>query len=443
MRAATRPPGRLARRWVQDRASPLAPRPAGPGGAVRGRPGERARAQQAAAVARERALPRNRGQPGRDGPYRIRPPSRPPYSSSREVEDGATVSGGVRRDAADFGRLDVGRELLGRLAPGRVLALDAVRGLAGAPFLAPFVVPFLALAVLALAVLALAVLAEVLGLAVLALALDRAPLALAALDRMVLGLVEVPGRRVAVRVLPAADRADRDDDVRRDAAEPVRLARAAAGRGAAGLAAAIVLAAVFSALAAVVMALVAVFMDRMAVDIVLADELARVAAAVILVAAVVTLVAADETVLAAATDVGPLADEVRVLRVAVPRPVVPRPVVPRPEALRAAVLRPVVLRAVALRAAVPRVRPPVALVLRVLVAVPVAERAVVLRADRAAVPRVDELAPVARAEAVVLGRPAERLVALVLTDRVLPELAGLRRAVAPVVVCTGTDFPPS
>ena len=443
MRAATRPPGRLARRWVQDRASPLAPRPAGPGGAVRGRPGERARAQQAAAVARERALPRNRGQPGRDGPYRIRPPSRPPYSSSREVEDGATVSGGVRRDAADFGRLDVGRELLGRLAPGRVLALDAVRGLAGAPFLAPFVAPFLALAVLALAVLALAVLAEVLGLAVLALALDRAPLALAALDRMVLGLVEVPGRRVAVRVLPAADRADRDDDVRRDAAEPVRLARAAAGRGAAGLAAAIVLAAVFSALAAVVMALVAVFMDRMAVDIVLADELARVAAAVILVAAVVTLVAADETVLAAATDVGPLADEVRVLRVAVPRPVVPRPVVPRPEALRAAVLRPVVLRAVALRAAVPRVRPPVALVLRVLVAVPVAERAVVLRADRAAVPRVDELAPVARAEAVVLGRPAERLVALVLTDRVLPELAGLRRAVAPVVVCTGTDFPPS
>jgi len=438
MRAATRPPGRLARRWVQDRASPLAPRPAGPGGAVRGRPGERARAQQAAAVARERALPRNRGQPGRDGPYRIRPPSRPPYSSSREVEDGATVSGGVRRDAADFGRLDAGRELLGLLAPGRVLALDAVRGLAGAPFLAPFVVPFLALAVLALAVLALAVLAEVLGLAVLALALDRAPLALAALDRMVLGLVEVPGRRVAVRVLPAADRADRDDDVRRDAAEPVRLARAAAGRGAAGLAAAIVLAAVFSALAAVVMALVAVFMDRMAVDIVLADELARVAAAVILVAAVVTLVAADETVLAAATDVGPLADEVRVLRVAVPRPVVPRP-----EALRAAVLRPVVLRAVALRAAVPRVRPPVALVLRVLVAVPVAERAVVLRADRAAVPRVDELAPVARAEAVVLGRPAERLVALVLTDRVLPELAGLRRAVAPVVVCTGTDFPPS
>jgi hypothetical protein len=89
------------------------------------------------------------------------------------------------------------------------------------------------------------------------------------------------------------------------------------------------------------------------------------------------------------------------------------------------------------------VRPPVALVPRALVAVPVAERAVVLRADRAAVPRVDELAPVARAVAVVLGRPAERLAALVLTDRVLPELAGLRPAVAPVVVCTGTEFPPS
>jgi hypothetical protein len=66
----------------------------------------------------------------------------------------------------------------------------------------------------------------------------------------------------------------------------------------------------------------------------------------------------------------------------------------------------------------------------------------VLRVDLAAVPRVDDLAPVARA-ALVVDRPAERLAALVLTDRVLPELAGLRRAGARVVVCTGTDFPPS
>jgi hypothetical protein len=53
------------------------------------------------------------------------------------------------------------------------------------------------------------------------------------------------------------------------------------------------------------------------------------------------------------------------------------------------------------------------------------------------------LAPVARAVALVLGRPAERLEALVLIDFVRVVRAGERRAVARVVVCTGTDFPPS
>jgi len=52
------------------------------------------------------------------------------------------------------------------------------------------------------------------------------------------------------------------------------------------------------------MALVAAFIACSAADIVLADEVALVAAAVILVAAEVTFAAAEETVLAAATVVG-------------------------------------------------------------------------------------------------------------------------------------------
>ena len=355
----------------------------------------------------------------------------------------ASVSDGVRRVADDLGRLEAGRELLRRLAPGRVLAVDAVRGLAVAPLLAPLLAPFLAVPALA-EVLALPVLAE-LALAVLALAvLALAVLALAVLALAVLALAAVLGFRAEIRALPEVARADLDagldDDAVRGLAEPARFALDDAGRaGAAGLATDSVFAAVVRALAAVVMAFVAVFMDCIAVDIVLADEVARVAAAVILVAAEVTLVAADETVLAAVADVGlELADEVRVLRTAPARAGL-RPVVLRAVVLRAVVLRPVVLRPVVLRA----VRPPAALMPRVLFAVPAVECAVVLRVDDAAVPRVDELAPVARAVALVLGRPAERLTALVLTDRVLLELAGLRRAVARVVVCTGTDFPPS
>jgi hypothetical protein len=165
--------------------------------------------------------------------------------------------------------------------------------------------------------------------------------------------------------------------------------------------------------------LVAVFIACIAVDIVLADEVARVAAAVILVAAEVTLVAAEETVLAAVAGVAAEpAEELRVRR-AVPR-----------------AGEPAVVRAderVAVRLAeLPVLRVPLRLVVLRLV----------LRADLAVVPRAVDLAPVARAVAFALGRPAERCEALVLTDRVLP-LAGLRRAVARVVVCTGTEFPPS
>jgi hypothetical protein len=335
-----------------------------------------------------------------------------------------------------LGRLDVGRELLRRLAPGLVLALDAVRGLAVAPFLAepdffPPALVVLALAVLALAVVALAAPAfaprtfavpafaprtfaapafVVLALAVLALAPALAPPAFAVLDLTVLAFARadvrtlLPAAFAGLVALAVADFAD--DAVRRGLAAPARFAVAVAGRAeAVGPATDSVFAAEFRALAAVLIALVAVFMDCIAVDIVLADEVARVAAAVILVAAEVTFVAADDTVLAAAADDGfERAEEVR----AVPRALL-TPLLP---------------------------------VLRTgLTALP-AERAVVLRVDLAAVPRVDGLAPVARA-ALVVDRPAERLAALVLTDRVLPELAGLRRAGARVVVCTGTDFPPS
>jgi hypothetical protein len=70
-------------------------------------------------------------------------------------------------------------------------------------------------------------------------------------------------------------------------------------------------------------------------------------------------------------------------------------------------------------------------------------RGLAVRADFVAVVRAGDLAPAGRAAAVVLGRPAERCEALELTDRVLPERAGLRPAFARAVVCTGTDFPPS
>jgi hypothetical protein len=238
------------------------------------------------------------------------------------------------------------------------------------------------------------------------------------------------GRDDRAVVLPGFD----DATARLDLAELARRVRpdadlAEAGRAdaeragiAAGLASDSVFAAVVSALAAVPMALVALFMAFMAVDIVLADEFARVAATVILVAAELTLVAADETFLTAAVAGMALAEVLRVVR-AVPRRAEVRAAVARRAVVP--VLRLVVPRLVALRAVVPCAAVPCAVV----------PCAVVLR--------VADLAPFARAVAVLFDRPAERLEALVLTDRVLPELAGLRRAVARVVVCTGTEFPPS
>jgi hypothetical protein len=234
--------------------------------------------------------------------------------------------------------------------------------------------------------------------------------ALAVRDR--LAVVE-PERRVLDFGRLAEVRAD-EDLADADLAVLALTVRDDAGRDAAsGRATDIVFAAVVSALAAVVMALVALFMACIAVDIVLADVLARVAAWVILVAAELTLVAAVETVRAAVSVVG--------LELAVARLMVLR-------AVPLAGLRAVVVR----RAPVPVRR---AVLLRV---VP----AVVLCVDPAAVPRVVDVPPVARAVALVLGRPAERLEALVI-DRVRVERVGLRRAVARVVVCTGTDFPPS
>ena len=341
-----------------------------------------------------------------------------------------------RRVAVDLGRLELGREALRRLAPGRVLALDAVCGLEAAPFLVvPFLAgPFLAepfrtvlaLAVLALAVLAFAVLAlAVLDLAALVAGLAAVPVRAAAPER-----ADVPVRdREVERLVLVRDREElaggRDDELRdADRLPLVRLVpdlravdvRLAAGRaGAAGLAVDMVLAAEVSALAAVVMALVALFIACMAVDMVLAEVLALVAAWVILVAAEVTLVAAEETVRAALAGV---ADELPERRV-VERVVLRRAELPVPReavVLRDAVLRDVVLRDVLL---------------------PLAElRAVRPDDDFADAARADFLAPVAA------GR-AERREALVLADRVLPEFAGLREAAVRVVVCTGTEFPPS
>jgi hypothetical protein len=349
------------------------------------------------------------------------------------------VDAGVgRRVAVDLGRLELGREALRRLAPGRVLALDAVCGLEAAPFLVvPFLAgPFLAepfRTVLALAVLALAVLA----LAVLALAALVAGLAAVLVRAAAPELAEVPVRdREVERLVLVRDReelADGRDDELRDVdrlplvrlvpdlrAVDVRLAAGraeAAGRaGASGLAVDMVLAADVSALAAVVMALVALFIACMAVDMVLAEVLALVAAWVILVAAEVTLVAAEETVRAALAGV---ADELPERRVVERVVVLRRAELPVPR--EAVVLRDAVLRDVVLRDVLPRL----------------AELRVVRPDDDFAVAaRADFLAPVAA------GR-AERREALVLADRVLPEFAGLREAAVRVVVCTGTEFPPS
>jgi hypothetical protein len=381
--------------------------------------------------------------------------------------------------AVDLGRLELGREALRRLAPGRVLALEAVCGLDAAPFGPPFrpflVPPFRTVLVLAVPPFGLAAVPVRADVPVRAAVPVRADVPLRAevperddvpvRDELPVR-AEVPVRApplvrddVLVRDEPPAraevpvfdrevdrlglvrddrvvdGREELADDPLREAAErlvPDRLVpgrraedeRLAAGRaGAAGLAVDMVLAAEVSALAAVVMALVALFMACIAVDMVLADVLALVAAWVILVAAEVTLVAADETVRAALAGV---AVELRLVERVVLRAALP--------VLREPVLREPVLRDVVPRDAVLVLREPVlrdaALRLAVL-------RAVRLDADLAAVPRADVLVA-----AVAAGR-AELREALVLADRVLPEFAGLRWAAARVVVCTDTEFPPS
>lgn len=178
---------------------------------------------------------------------------------------------------------------------------------------------------------------------------------------------------------------------------------------AAGLAVDIFFAAAFSALAAVVMALVAVFIACIADDIVLADAFALVAAAVILVAADVTLVAADDTVLAADAVVAEL--RLAVLRRAVlARVAVDREAVERDPVDRDAVLR-VDLAAV---------------LLLVVLAVPRADRAAVLRVD-------DGLAVDVLLLEMDFGRLAVPLDALRLTDLLRAVLAELRRVAARVV----------
>jgi hypothetical protein len=156
----------------------------------------------------------------------------------------------------------------------------------------------------------------------------------------------------------------------------------AVGCAAAGLTEDIALAASVSDLLAVVMALVAAFIACMAVDIVLADDVAFVAAAVILVAAAVTLVAADETVRAAVAGVCVVLD---------------------PDALRAEL--PDALRDVPRDAA--------------------------LRVVLTAVARV-----------CVAGRLAERRDVLLLVDLVPALLERVLRAAVRVVVRAGTDLPP-
>jgi hypothetical protein len=118
-----------------------------------------------------------------------------------------------------------------------------------------------------------------------------------------------------VRLAPVDDLVvDRDDDV---LALVVPLERVALG--VATFMADIVFAAALRAFAAVDIDLVAVFMARIAFDMVLADAVALVAAAVILPAAEFTLVAADDTPRAAVAGVVVLRDVLRVDRDAVDR----------------------------------------------------------------------------------------------------------------------------
>jgi hypothetical protein len=275
------------------------------------------------------------------------------YSSSRADGrgGGGVAIDGTRRADAGLVRDAPGRELPRRVA-GRVLALAAVRGLAGPFFPLPFFpLPFFPLPFFPLpgfcaepdsvtpfgllppdraeadraAVRVVPDFAEapvpardllaVVRVVLVRDAVDRLAGragALAADDLLVAGLLAEDARAEDVR---AEDRVVRLADA--------EVARFAAGRRAGvadadGLTADSEFAAEVRALAAVVIALVAVFTDCIAVDSVRADDVALVAALVILVAAEVTLVAADDTVRAALAGVWP-ADEDRVVRRAVAR----------------------------------------------------------------------------------------------------------------------------
>ena len=216
--------------------------------------------------------------------------------------------------------------------------------------------------------------------------------ALAAVVRVVRGVVVAAARRLVVVLVVAA----------------ARRAGAAAG----AFTVDIFLAASVRALAAAIMALVAVFIDCMADDMVFADAVALVAADVIFVAADVTLVAADDTFLAATAGVAaPAAVRRAVVRAAVA--VVRLAVVRRAAVARGAVDRDAELR-------VDRVA-----VLRAVGVVDRADLVVVLRALDVA---LDDLE-----RELGCDRLAVPLDALRLTDLLRAVLAGLRRAAARVV----------
>ncbi|HEX5288985.1 MAG TPA: hypothetical protein VFX25_08945 [Streptosporangiaceae bacterium] len=271
------------------------------------------------------------------------------YSSSRDDGrgGGGVAIDGTRRADAGLVRDAPGRELPRRVA-GRVLALAAVRGLAGPLFfpLPFFPLPFFPLPGFPLpgfwvepdwvtpfgllppdfaeadraAVRVVPDFAEVPVPARDLLAVVRAVLVRDAVDRLAGRAGALAADDLLVAGLLAEDVRAEDRVVRLADAE---VARFAAGRRAGvadadGLTADSEFAAEVRALAAVVIALVAVFTDCIAVDSVRADDVALVAALVILVAAEVTLVAADDTVRAALAGVWP-ADEDRVVRRAVAR----------------------------------------------------------------------------------------------------------------------------
>ena len=225
------------------------------------------------------------------------PASSPAYLSSSEVRCGEAT--GSDRTALTFGRDALGLGLGFGLAPASALTMPVVR-LAAA--LGRAVVAFGRAEAAGLAVLvdlgdpadpAATDLAP--GLADLAL-LVPALLVPALVPALLVPAMAVPG--LAVPGLAAPDGLA--------AALGLDAAFGAATRPAADviLAPDIALAAAVSDLAAVVMALVAAFIACMAVDMVLAEDVALVAAAVILVAAEVTFVAAEETVRAATAGEG-------------------------------------------------------------------------------------------------------------------------------------------